>query len=266
MLSELERLAAMVQDSGRVREIGPDQWPLAMIACGLVRSNDPDRLPELLDIYDIFSEVTPLSGRASSLNQLCKFITLRKGEGWRSLLPYALKDPDAQLRRKAAEQVILLAPPSENQRFTGAAALVELLSGRKALVPATLLDALLGLSDMRFLPVLQPLCSLSSASISGWLKELQVAPNHLSCNWLLMLADAQPELAQEVLSALLAMPSRANLVLDVVLPVPTWAFTKPAPQPLHGWSLPEYAARMLPSLRKQLPEPALSSLCSAWQG
>ena len=33
MLSELERLAAMVLDPVRIHEIGTDQWPLAMIAC-----------------------------------------------------------------------------------------------------------------------------------------------------------------------------------------------------------------------------------------
>ena len=35
-LSEIKRLAALVMDPSRRDEIGPDQWPLAMIAYGLV--------------------------------------------------------------------------------------------------------------------------------------------------------------------------------------------------------------------------------------
>ena len=35
-LSEIKRLAALVMDPSRRDEIGPDQWPLAMIAYGPV--------------------------------------------------------------------------------------------------------------------------------------------------------------------------------------------------------------------------------------
>ena len=46
-LSELERLAAMAHDPVRVHEIGADQWPLTMMACGLMASNDEEKLEEL---------------------------------------------------------------------------------------------------------------------------------------------------------------------------------------------------------------------------
>lgn len=39
-LSEIKRLAALVTDPSRREEIGSDQWPLAMIAYGLVTCNE----------------------------------------------------------------------------------------------------------------------------------------------------------------------------------------------------------------------------------
>jgi hypothetical protein len=62
-LSELERLAAMAHDPVRVLEIGADQWPLTMMACGLMASNDEEKLEENFDIYDIFASRTTVAAR-----------------------------------------------------------------------------------------------------------------------------------------------------------------------------------------------------------
>ena len=79
MLSELERLAAMVLDPVRIHEIGEDQWPLAMMACGLVTGNDPERLPDNLKAYSIFMQKVTPATRGNTLKQLVRFITQRKG-------------------------------------------------------------------------------------------------------------------------------------------------------------------------------------------
>ena len=50
-LSEIKRLAALVMDPSRRDEIGPDQWPLAMIAYGLVTCNEMGREEELSLIH-----------------------------------------------------------------------------------------------------------------------------------------------------------------------------------------------------------------------
>ena len=53
-------------------------------------------------------------------------------------------------------------------------------------------------------------------------------------------------------------------VLDVAMPIPTWSFSSPKCQPLHGWTAPEYFARMLPSLSGRLSEEQLGRVRSAW--
>ena len=53
-LSEIKRLAALVTDPSRRGEIGSDQWPLAMIAYGLVTCNETGREEEGVIIYNMF--------------------------------------------------------------------------------------------------------------------------------------------------------------------------------------------------------------------
>ncbi len=253
MLSELERLAAMVQDPVRVQEIGADQWPLAMMACALMTSNDPDRLEDNLSAYRLFAEKTPAASRKASLAQLTRFITARKGEGWRAILPYALMEPEAALARKAALQVITLAQPTEQAPLRGAVELVELLVKRES-APATLLDALLSVSDMRLLPLLYPLDTLPVERLAALVNALQTTANRLSCTWLAGLAAQHAPLAQPASTALCRIAAGASVIIDLTLPMPSWAFQSPAPQPLHGWTPAEYFARMKPEL-----EPALSA-------
>ena len=56
------------------------------------------------------------------------------------------------------------------------------------------------------------------------------------------------------------MAPAATAVIDLVMPIPTWAYTKPAPQPLHGWTRAEYFPRMLPVLSRHLTEAQISRL------
>lgn len=252
-LSELERLAAMAHDPVRVHEIGADQWPLTMMACGLMASNDEEKLEENFDIYDIFASKTSIAARKSSLIQLSRFITGRKGEGWKSLIPYATNEPDEALGRKAATYVVTLAQPGPTEPLAGVQELVTRLV-RDDYTSTTLLDAVLSLADMRVLPLLQPLMEVSDDRMEELLDTLETTPNRLSCTFVLRALESHPTLAQEAADALCRMAPLAPVILDLALPVPTWAFEKPTPQPLHGWTPAEYFARMLPEL-----EPALTA-------
>lgn len=259
MLSELERLAAMVQDPVRRRELGAEQWPTAMMAFSLLISNDPDRLDEALEVYPFFREKTPLKERLKSLSLLENFTRSRKGEGWRSFLPYALGDEEL-ISLRAAKLTTLMAKPEEGERFTGVRELVRLLQQRED-APKTLLCAAFELADLRVEPLLEPLLDLPAAQLEGLLPASQA--NRLSCNWMLKLLEHRPELAGLVADSLCAM-GQTPQVLDLAMPIPTWAFESPKCQPLHGWTSAEYYARMLPSLQGRLSEDALRRVRDAW--
>lgn len=263
-LSELERLAAMAHDPVRVLEIGADQWPLTMMACGLMASNDEEKLEENFDIYDIFASRTTVAARKSSLVQLSRFISGRKGEGWKSMVPYATNEPDEALSRKAATYVATLAQPGPQEPLAGVQELVSYLV-RDDSTPATLLDALLCMADMRVLPLLQPLLELPEERVSGLLDDLSTTPNRLSLTFLLRVLESYPALAEEVTEALCRIAPLSPVILDLALPVPTWAFEKPNPQPLHGWTAPEYFARMLPELSPALDAGQLQRVREAFR-
>lgn len=263
-LSELERLAAMAHDPVRVHEIGADQWPLTMMACGLMASNDEEKLEENFDIYDIFASKTTVAARRSSLVQLSRFISGRKGEGWKSMIPYATQEEDEALSRKAATYVATLAQPGPEQPLAGVEELVTRLV-RDEFTPTTILDALLSMADMRLLPLLQPLLDASADRLEELLDEVEATPNRLSLAFVLRALENRPELAESVTDALCRMAPLAPVVMDLALPVPTWAFEKPTPQPLHGWSLPEYYVRMLPELTPHLDAEQLQRVKAAFK-
>ncbi len=263
-LSELERLAAMAHDPVRVHEIGTDQWPLTMMACGLMASNDEEKLEENFDIYDIFASKTTVAARKSSLIQLSRFITGRKGEGWKSLIPYATNEPDEALSRKAATYVVTLAQPGPTEHLAGVQELVNRLV-RDEFTPTTLLDAVLSLADMRVLPLLQPLFELPDERMEELLDTLETTPNRLSCTFVLRALETHPSLAQEAADALCRMAPLSPVVLDLALPIPTWAYEKPTPQPLHGWTPAEYFARMLPELQPALDADQLQEVREAFK-
>ncbi len=262
-LSELERLAAMAHDPVRVHEIGADQWPLAMMACALLASNDEEKQEENIGIYRIFAEKTTPAARKSSLLQFTRFISARKGEGWKALLPYATEEPDAALSRRAALCVATLAQPAPEEKLAGVQCLVEHLR-RNEDAPVTLLEAILSMGDMRVLPLLKPLELLDEERLSDFLEELTLAANRPACTWVLTLLSLYPTLAEQVTEALCRMGKTASYVLDVVMPVPTWAYVKPDVQPLHGWTRPEYFARMLSELSSVLTPSQLSKVQSAF--
>ena len=263
-LSELERLAAMAHDPVRVHEIGADQWPLTMMACGLMASNDEEKLEENFDIYDIFVAKTSVAARKSSLIQLSRFISGRKGEGWKSMIPYATNELDAALSRKAATYVATLAQPGPTEPLAGVQELVARLV-KDDYVPTTLLDAVLSMADMRVLPLLQPLLELDSDRVEEFLDELETTPNRLSIAFVLRALDTYPTLAESVTDALCRMAPLSPVILDLALPVPTWAFEKPTPQPLHGWTPSEYFARMLPELQPHLDADQLQRVREAFK-
>ncbi len=263
-LSELERLAAMAHDPVRVHEIGADQWPLTMMACGLMASNDEEKLEENFDIYDIFVAKTSVAARKSSLIQLSRFITGRKGEGWKSIIPYATNELDPALSRKAATYVATLAQPSPTEPLAGVQELVARLV-KDDYVPTTLLDAVLSMADMRVLPLLQPLLQLEPDRIEELLDELETTPNRLSIAFVLSALETCPSLAESAADALCRMAPLSPVILDLALPVPTWAFEKPTPQPLHGWTPAEYFARMLPELQPHLDAAQLQRVREAFK-
>ena len=262
-LSELERLAAMAHDPVRVHEIGADQWPLTMMACGLMASNDEEKLEENFEIYDIFASKTTVAARKSSLIQLSRFISGRKGEGWKSLIPYATNEPDEALSRMAATHVLTLAQPGPTEHLAGVQELVHRLA-HDELTPATILDSVLNMADMRVLPLLQPLLEVAAERMEELVDDLACTPNRLSCAFLLNALARFPELSESMADALCRMAPLSAVILDVALPIPTWAFEKPAPQPLHGWTRAEYYARMLPELSPYLDAAQLQRVQEAY--
>lgn len=265
-LSELERLAAMAHDPVRIHEIGQEQWPLAMMACGLMASNDEEKQEENLDIYPVFAEKTSVASRRTSMQMLCRFISSRKGEGWKSLLPYILCEPAPEVSGKASLNLVTLAQPAPDTPLSGVIELVHCIKSDDALDNAPLLNSILSLADMRALPLLQPLCDLPQERLEDLVDSVAIPANHLACQWLLRVLESCPAAAQQVADALCRIMPAAPTVLDVALPIPFWAFEKPQPQPLHGWSNAEYFPRMLPELEKYLsPEQidAVRSACGA---
>lgn len=240
-LSELERLAAMAHDPVRVHEIGEDQWPLAMMACGLMASNDEEKQAENLPIYSIFAQKTSVAARQGGLSQLCRFISARKGEGWKALVPYAVMEPEPAISLKAALQLAMLAQPGTDELLAGVTELVKLI---RTYGNPILLSALLSLGDMRVLPLLAPLAELPTPKLNLLLGGLLGTANRLSLTWLLNLAAQHPTLAEPITEAICRTAQGAQVILDVALPIPTWRFEKPTPQPLHGWTPAEYLARM----------------------
>lgn len=174
-LSEIKRLAALVTDPSRRGEIGSDQWPLAMIAYGLVTCNETGREEEGVIIYNMFQSRCAPDARRKCALQLAAFIRQRKGDGWRALLPFAMADEAPDIRRQSAFLIYTLAAPQPEERFPGIAGLANVICaspcpGQASMTPA--LDALMSLGDMRFAPYLSFISkiSLPGASRTCWPK------------------------------------------------------------------------------------------------
>lgn len=267
-LSEIKRLAALVMDPSRRDEIGPDQWPLAMIAYGLVTCNEANRQAEGIEIYNTFQSCCAPDVRKKCALQLATFIRQRKGDGWRALLPFAMTDKLPDIRRQAAFLIGTLAAPAREERFPGIAALADLicaepLAGQAGISPS--LDALMSLGDLRVAPYLASISGrLPAQRLADVLDGTEAIPTDLGCTWLLDILEAHPELSPTVARVLAAMPSRSAEVLDVVVPIPSWQFTNAAVQPLHSWSVPEYWLRMKERLSNTLTPEEQETVRKAW--
>lgn len=267
-LSEMKRLAALVRNSSRREEIGIDQWPLAMIAYGLLTCNDQSRTDEVCEVYACFEARCDVEKRRQCLQQLALFIRQRKGDGWRALLPFALGDSSPSIQRLAAYLVLTLALPSQDERFAGCVALLEGMRayGHCPDRATPILEALLSLSDLRFAPYMAMVEEVfSTEQLAIALASLSVAPSDFSCKWLIELLQRMPSLAPQVSAVLERMPGHAPLVMDVIVPVPSWSFKNADVQPLHAWTLPEYFLRMKSSLSALLDESSLARLEDVWQ-
>lgn len=267
-LSEIKRLAALVMDPSRRDEIGSDQWPLAMIAYGLVTCNETGREEEGITIYHLFQSCCAPDARRKCALQLAAFIRQRKGDGWRALLPFVMADELPDIRRQAAYLIYTLAAPKQEERFPGIAGVVHLicapsLPGQASMAPA--LDALMGLGDLRLAPYLATVSStLSPDRLATLLAESQAIPTDLACQWLLDIMDAHPELSSNVATLLTNMAATAKEVLDVIVPIPSWQFTNAAVQPLHSWDIPEYFKRMQARLAQHLSVEEQEAVARAW--
>ncbi len=267
-LSELKRLAALVTDSSRRDEIGAAEWPLAMIAYGLVTCNDRHRLPEGIEIYALFQTQCTVDARRKCAQQLAAFIKQRRGDGWRALLPFALADKDAAIRRQAAFLIYTLAAPTADERFTGVAAMLELIATAPlpgTQCPAPALEALLSMGDLRMMPYLTAFAAqIPTDRLSALIANTQSAPTALACEWLTDTVVKHPEQADAVAKALCAMPLTAKDVMDVIIPIPTWQFKSTAVQPLHSWTCPEYWLRIKERLATTLNSKQLQDLEAHW--
>lgn len=264
-LSEIQRLVAKLAEPAGRRAFSADEWALAMAAHALRLSDDPDQ-PDAaaLDLYAEFTQAAPAHTRRSSLERVAQFVAARRGAGWKSLLLYALGESHSPaLSRRASLLALTLAPPEQDKRFTGAAALVHLMSTHTSATPA-MLGALLSVSDLRLLPELAPLSRLTTARVEALLRGLETTLNSLSAACLQQLLEAHPELAEAVTQALLRLAADTPMVADLVYPMPTWAYENPAPQPLHAWELPEYLDRMRPWLTPHLTPEQMQRLQQAY--
>ena len=258
-LPELQRLLLRVKDPARRAAISPEQWPTAMVAYALDMSEDPAMLTEGLEVYAEFARQSPPTDRASALAQLGRFVTARRGEGWRALLLFVLGErQQTQLCTRAATMTLTLAPPGDESRFPGAAVLAHLVE--QGLGAPGILSALLSVSDLRLLPLLSPLCSLPADTLAPLIRGLSTTVNSLSAEWLLRAQEAQPTLESLVTDAFIRLAAKTPLVADLVYPIPTWAFTNPTPQPLHAWTLSEF----LPRMRSRLTPAQLLALTPAF--
>lgn len=260
-LSQLQRLALQIKEPSRRQKLDASTWPLAMLAYALEMSEDPALLGEQSrEVYAAFAAHVAPTARKSSLAQLGQFVSSRRGMGWRALLLYAVGEADEpELSARAATLALTLAPSGEEERFVGAAAVVQLVAQAPSAPPA-ILSALLDISDLRLLPLLDPLYSVSQAHAETLLVGLHGTLNSLSSAFLLQLLEAQPSLAASITATLMRLAEHTPLVADLVYPMPTWAFAQPAPQPLHAWTLPEYMERMRPRLAPHLSPEQLRSL------
>lgn len=263
-LSELERLEALTKEKHLLKDIGPEEWPLAMLACALHSSDDEQKLQHSLEIYQIFCEQAKPQARAQSLKQLQQFLYLRKGASSLALLPYILRDDVALISRQAALILISHAPPSENERFSGIAELIALLQQRPE-APSSILAALLSLADLRFEPMLQSLAKLPNSELTRHIEALDEKPNRLLYNWLMSILQLKPELNEVITQALIKSAKKGGRIIDLVLPIPCWAYGKPQAQELHGWELPEYFPRILPQIRPHLREEQIQAIARAHQ-
>lgn len=266
-MPELQRLAAMTKEEHLLPDIGVEEWPLAILACSLSNSNNSEQIGHTLLVYRYFNQKVGSKQRAQSLKQLQQFLIQRKGSGWRALIPYALADSEALIRRQASLLIATMAEPEDDERFAGVSTLCDMLQhSNKELTPTTLLDALLSLSDLRFEPYLDAVLKLPVEEISRHLKQLCCKPNRLCLNWLITCLNQHTELKNDIHAAMCACAKQGGLVIDVVLPIPSWAYQKAQPQPLHGWTLAEYYPRMLPQLHHHMSEQQLEQLRLICQG
>lgn len=267
-LSEIKRLAALVMNPSRRDEIGPDQWPLAMIAYGLVTCNESGKQEEGIEIYQIFQTCCTPDARRKCALQLATFIRQRKGDGWRSLLPFAMTDEVPDIRRQAAFLIYTLAAPTPEERFSGISGLANIictppLPGQADMAPA--LDSLMSMGDLRFAPYLAAISKkLSSEQLAQLISKTEAAPTALGCDWLLDLLDQHPSISSTIAQVLTAMPCKADQVMDVVVPIPSWQFTNNSIQPLHSWTMPEYYLRMKERLSRHLTKEELKTVQHAW--
>ena len=263
-LTGLQRYVALVKEPPQRAALSAEEWPLAMLAYALHMSEDSDLFSEGLAAYADFVLATQPYARKQALVQLGRFVSSRQGKGWRALLLFAMGELAAsELSAQAATLALSLAPSEQNQRFSGASALVHLLVTCPQAPPA-MLNALLAPSDLRLLPLLAPLYNLPRTRAEVLLRGLQVTLNSLSSAFLLQLLEIQPLIAEEVTAALVRMTGSTSLVADMVYPIPVWAYAQPAPQPLHAWTLSEYLPRMRARLAPILTQEQMQRLEKAF--
>jgi len=261
-LSELQRLAALTKEKHLLKGISVEEWPLAMLACALHSSDNKLELEHSLEVYQIFCECASPQKRAYSLKQLQQFLYQRKGANYLALLPYILGDEEMLISRQAALILISHAPSCKEIRFAGIAELIDILH-KYPLAPSSILAALLSLADLRFEPMLNKLATLPNAELARHIAALDEKPNRLLYNWLLNILEQKPELAETITQALIKSAAKGGRIVDLVLPIPCWAYSKPQPQDLHGWELPEYFPRILPQLRPHVSEEQIKRIAIA---
>lgn len=261
-LSEIKRLAALVNNPARRAEIGSDQWPLAIIAYGLLTANIPQADKNDKEVYQQFLQVCPEERRLHALHQCLMFIKQSKGNAWQMLDIFLKEDSSPSIQLQAAFNIMTLAAPSNEERFPGVQHIVEFIRSSQSSIA---LGALLSLSDLRFLPYATTLIEKESdQTLQTSIKMLESGPNALSCEWLVQCLEKHSSLHAEIYAILKKMPLKGDSVLDVIVPIPSWQFKADGIQALHSWTLPEYYLRMEARLTPFISKEQMEDLSVAW--
>lgn len=264
-LPEVKQLLCRLESPRERRSLSPDAWCVAIIALCLKESSarEGQLLLTAPEAFGDFVQIVPPAQRLNALTRLGSFIASRHGQDWRALLLFALGDNTPLICEYAAQLAVLNAP-AEKTFGIGALEIARMLCARPTL-PSAFFSGVLNLADLRLLPCLAPLNDLPNDRLILLLDNLSCRLSCLSAAWLVAQAST-PVLRESVTEAFVRLARNTQKVQDNVQALPVWRVSGESTVVLHEYELPEYAARLRPSLAPLLSRDQLSRITRAFGG